>query len=63
MIKRRARGSAGAPQILLPAGFSIEYVIDGMLCLGCCVDQKVAVIAKLIQPAGNVGGLILEDGG
>lgn len=34
-----------------------------MLCLGCCVDQKLAIIANLLQPTGNVGGLILKEGG
>ncbi len=40
---------------------AIEYVIDRMLCLGCGVDQKLAIIAKLLQPAGNVSGLIADD--
>lgn len=62
LIRWRVRAtSAGAPQLLLLAGFAIEYVIDRVLCLGCCVDQKLALIAKLLQPTGNVGGLIMND--
>jgi hypothetical protein len=30
---------------------AVEYVIDRMLCLGRGVYQKLAIIAKLLQPA------------
>jgi hypothetical protein len=42
---------------------SSEYVVGGVLCLCGGVNQKRAIIAKLLQPAGNIGGLILWDSG
>lgn len=50
-----------APQILLPAGFAIEYEVDGLLRLRGSLNQKLVVIMKLLQPASNVRGLILDD--
>ena len=38
-----------------------ENVIRGMLCLGGGMNHELPIIAKLFQPAGNVGGLILDD--
>jgi len=40
---------------------AIEYVIDRALCLCGGVNQKLAIIAKLVQPAGKIGGLIGDD--
>ena len=40
---------------------TVENEIDRMLCLGCGVNQKFMIIAKLLQPAGDVGGLILDN--
>ena len=51
---------AGAARHLLAAG-AVQYVIRRALCLSRRVNQKLAIIAKLLQPASNVRGLILED--
>lgn len=40
---------------------SADDVIRRALCLGRRVDQKLAIIAKLLQPSGDVRGLILHD--
>jgi hypothetical protein len=31
--------------------------------MGGSVNQKLAIIAKLLQPAGNIGGLIIKESG
>jgi hypothetical protein len=51
---------AGAAQILLGAR-SVEDEIRSVLCLGSRVDQKLTIIAKLLQPASNLGGLIFNN--
>ncbi len=38
-----------------------ENVIRRSLCLGCCVNQKLALISKLGEPAGHIGRLVLND--
>jgi hypothetical protein len=35
----------------------------GVLRLSGGVNQELPIIAKLLQPAGNIGGLILKDSG
>jgi len=40
-----------------------EDIIRGVLRLRCCVDQELAIVAKLFEPAGHVRGLILDDCG
>ncbi len=45
---------------LLVAG-AVENIIRRALRLGRRVNQKSAIIAKLLQPTIEVGGLILED--
>jgi hypothetical protein len=49
--------SAGAARGLLVAG-AVQNVIRRALCLGRRVNQKPALIANLLEPAGHVGGLI-----
>ncbi len=58
--QRRPRERAGAARSLLVAG-AVEDIICRALRLGCRVNQKLAIIAKLLQPAGDVRGLILDD--
>jgi hypothetical protein len=55
-----ARALRGRRARLLSAR-SIEYEIGGALCLCSCMNQKLAIVAKLLQPAGHVRGLILDD--
>ena len=38
-----------------------ENVIRGMLRVGGGTNHELPIIAKLFQPAGNIGGLILDD--
>src|SRR6266851_5901281 len=59
-ITRRPSGSSGAARGLLRAR-TVENEIGGLLCLGGCVDQKLAIVAKLLQPAGDIRGLIGDD--
>ena len=41
----------------------LQDIIRGVLRLGGCVDQELAIVAKLAEPAGQVCGLILDDCG
>ena len=59
---RRPRRGAGGAHDLLGTG-TVENKVSDALCLGGGVNQKLAIIAKFLEPAGNVGGLILKDGG
>lgn len=52
---------SGARASLLVAG-TIEDIIRRALRLGCRVNQKPAIVAEFLQPAGDIGGLIWEDG-
>ena len=54
-LGRRARSLAGA--------CAVENEISRALCLGGGVNQELSIVAKLLEPAGHVGGLILDDGG
>ena len=38
-------------------------IVRGVLRLCGCVDQELAIVAKLLKPAGHVCGLILDDRG
>ena len=40
-----------------------EDIICGVLRLRGCVDQEPSIVAKLLEPAGHVRGLILDDCG
>jgi hypothetical protein len=44
-------------------GFDPPKSGGGVLCLCGGVNQKRAIIAKLLQPAGHIGALILWDSG
>lgn len=35
--------------------------IGGALCLRSCMNQQLAIVAKLLQPADHVRGLIIDD--
>ena len=51
----------GAARYRLISGeFSAKNEVCGLLCLGCCVNQKLAIIAKFAKPTGDIGGLILN---
>jgi len=52
--------SAGAAGSLLVAG-AIEDIVCGALCLGRRIDQKSGFIAKLLEPACAIRGLITND--
>jgi len=58
--KRDKAVSEGTNPRLVSAS-TVEDEIRGALRLGGRVNQKLAIIAKLFEPAGNVGGLILEN--
>jgi hypothetical protein len=59
----RARARARARRkILFHARFPTQNEVSRALCLGGGVNQKLAIIAKLLEPAGQVCGLILKDG-
>jgi hypothetical protein len=47
---------------LLVAG-AVEDIICRVLCLGRSMNEKSAIVAKLLKPAGHVCGLILDDRG
>ena len=40
---------------------SVKDVVGRSLRLGGGVNQKLAIIAQLLEPAGDIGGLILND--
>ena len=40
----------------------VKNEVCGLLCLGCGVNQKLAVAANLAEPAGDIGGLVLNQG-
>jgi hypothetical protein len=57
---QRARAARGrAARSLLVAG-AVEDIIRRALCLGRSMNQKLAIVAKLLQPAGHVGRLIRD---
>jgi hypothetical protein len=56
---RAKRGRRDSSVRLLP----VQNVVSGTLCLGSGVNQKLAIIAKLLEPTGHVRGLILKDNG
>ena len=51
---------AGAARNLLVAG-AVEDIICRVLRLGRSMNEKFAIIAKFLQPAGDIRGLILDD--
>jgi hypothetical protein len=55
-----AQGAGGARSLLV-AG-AVEDIIRRALYLGGGMNQKPAIVAKFLQPAGDIGGLIREDG-
>jgi hypothetical protein len=38
-----------------------EDEVCRVLRLGCGLDEKFAIVAKFLEPSGNVGGLIRDD--
>jgi hypothetical protein len=40
---------------------SAEYIVRGTLRLCGGVNQKLAIIAQLLEPAGDIAGLIVND--
>jgi len=39
----------------------VQYEVGCLLRLCGSVNQKLEIVAKLLQPAGDVGGLIMND--
>ena len=48
---------------LLDPRLPTQDEIGGALCLGGCVDNKLSIVVQLREPAGDVGGVILDYSG
>ena len=54
----RPREYAGAPDLVTTC-LTTENEISCVLCLGGSVHNKLAIVAKLLQPTGHIRELIL----
>ena len=52
---------AGAALTLFRTSGSVKDVVGRSLRLCGGVNQKLAIIAQLLEPAGDIGGLITND--
>jgi hypothetical protein len=63
-LKGYGKGAAprerGAPLSPNSGELSAKDEVCCFLCLGCGVNQKLAIIAKLGEPAGDIRGLVLD---
>jgi hypothetical protein len=61
-VERRARATARARRkILFHAHFPIQNEVSRALCLGGSVNQKLAIVAQLLEPADDIAGLIMNQ--
>jgi len=60
-IKRRRPREARAPANLLGTTSSVKDVVGCSLRLCGGVNQKPAIVAQLLKPAGDIASLITND--
>src|SRR5215472_7643995 len=59
-IGARAPGNHRTPVPVLFSDHAVKYVIASALCLGGGVNDELGLIAELLDPAGNIGGRVVD---